>query len=131
MDQSKIKILVVEDDRQVSFHMCRMLKDAGYAVAAAFNLQDALDKFNSEKPDICVIDVYLKFLTLTESGLDFFRIASESKHSFKSIIVSGYCDDKMQEEIRQMPIDVFMPKPLDPEEFRTAVAKIAQDILPH
>jgi DNA-binding response OmpR family regulator len=127
-ESNGIKVLVVEDDRETSFHMCRMLTDLGYTVFAAYDLQEALDKFNKENPDICVIDVYLRFLTLEESGIDFFRAAQKSGKKFKSIIVSGCCNDELQEEIRNMPIDIFMPKPLDTDEFRAAVNKMAKEV---
>ena len=127
--KTPIKILVVEDDRDVSYHMCRMLKAQGYVVFPAYNLQEALAAFDKEKPDICVIDVYLRFLSMEESGIDFFRIASKSEHKFKSVIVSGFCDDKMVEEIQHMPVDLFMPKPLDTDEFRNAIKKLANETL--
>ena len=125
---SDIKILIVEDDRDISFYMGRMLTSLGYTVFPAYALKEGLDKFNKESPDICVIDVYLRPLTLEESGIDFFRAALATGKKFKSLIVSGFCDEDLQEEIRRMPIDLFMPKPLDTDEFRAAINKLAESV---
>ena len=69
------KILVVEDDAELSRVMCLELSHEGYDVVSAEDGRIALEKIASEKPDLVLLDVMLPRL----SGLEVLRkIRAES-----------------------------------------------------
>lgn len=63
------KILVVEDDSELSRVMCLELSHEGYDVVPAEDGRIALEKIASEKPDLVLLDVMLPRL----SGLEVLR----------------------------------------------------------
>lgn len=67
MPNSKIKILLIEDERE----MAQMYKDkfveAGFDIFLAFTASDGLKKAKKEKPDLVVLDILLP----TDNGISF------------------------------------------------------------
>ena len=64
-----MKILIVEDDPGISDFIIPELEHEGYDTCLAVTGRDALDKFESEKPDFILLDVMLPEL----NGLEVLR----------------------------------------------------------
>ena len=124
MPQRDVKVLIVEDDREVAGHMRNLLGRHGYIAVSAYDMAEGLEKFEREKPDICVVDVYLT-ITLNESGIDFLEAAYKTGHNFKSLVISGRCDEALKAAILKLPIDFFLEKPIEPAQFVSAVDDLA------
>ncbi|MDD2973318.1 MAG: response regulator transcription factor [Lachnospiraceae bacterium] len=60
---TKDKILVVEDDRDLSFIACTQLEEMGYLTEAAYSGEDAKESLNSEQFDIILLDMMLQDTT--------------------------------------------------------------------
>lgn len=58
-----IKVLVVEDDKGISDFIIPELQYEGFEVCLAENGRQALEKFESEKPDLILLDVMLPELS--------------------------------------------------------------------
>ena len=54
-----IKILVVEDERDLNRFVCISLRNAGYEVSTAYDGQEALDKLECEKFDLVLTDIMM------------------------------------------------------------------------
>jgi len=54
-----MRVLLVEDEHKISAYVKRGLEEAGYAVDAVFNGQDALDWAMSAQYDLIILDVML------------------------------------------------------------------------
>ena len=52
-----IRILVVEDDRDISALIQLALKNAGYDVFAAFDGQEGANLLETQKFDLCLLDI--------------------------------------------------------------------------
>jgi DNA-binding NtrC family response regulator len=124
MKRSEIKILVIDDETEVLGHMCRLFEREGYQVFSAENMAEGIAVFKVNLPHLCIVDVCLTMFSMRESGIDFLREVMKLSQPFKSIVVSGRCKPETIEEIEQMPIDMFMLKPLDTDKLREAVVKI-------
>ena len=64
-----MKILIVEDDPGISDFVIPELEHEGYETSLAVTGRDALDKFESEKPDFILLDIMLPEL----NGLEVLR----------------------------------------------------------
>ena len=64
-----MKILIVEDDAGISDFIIPELEHEGYTTSLAVTGREALDKFESEKPDLILLDIMLPEL----NGLEVLR----------------------------------------------------------
>jgi CheY-like chemotaxis protein len=53
------RLLVVDDEESVRGLICRILRDNGYAVEAAVDGKDALDKVAAARPDLIILDLMM------------------------------------------------------------------------
>lgn len=58
-EQTKKKILVIEDDRSLQNALVEMLTQEKYETVSAFDGEDGLQKINEEKPDLVLLDIVL------------------------------------------------------------------------
>ncbi len=66
MDNSDIRVLVVDDDPDILFATMRILKKEGYEVAGAETGAECLEKAVDELPDLILLDVVLPDISGTE-----------------------------------------------------------------
>jgi DNA-binding response OmpR family regulator len=59
MENEKIKILLAEDDRNLGTILRTYLEAKGYAPKLCVNGEEALDTFNKEPFDFCIVDVMM------------------------------------------------------------------------
>ena len=60
MDESiKQKILIVEDDRALQSALVEMLTQEGYETVSAFDGEEGVQKVETEKPDLILLDLIL------------------------------------------------------------------------
>ena len=82
----KVKILIVDDDKNLCENIEKILIYEGYSVKTAFDGPKALQIIRSEKIDIVLLDLIMPKM----SGLDvFYKIRSIDKN-MKIIILTGY-----------------------------------------
>ena len=55
----KMKILVVDDEKDICFYIKSMLEKEGYDVSTAFNGTEGLQKATGERPDLILLDIML------------------------------------------------------------------------
>lgn len=59
MTENKQKILIVEDDRALQSAMVEILAQEGYETASAFDGEEGVQKAETEKPDLILLDLIL------------------------------------------------------------------------
>ena len=82
------KILIIDDEKDICFLISEILKDEKYLTDSALNSDEALQKFNNNKPDLVILDVWL-----SKSKLDGIEILKEFKkidNKIPIIIISGH-----------------------------------------
>lgn len=81
------KILLVEDDPQLSLTYSILLKKLGYTLEVAFNGEEALEKLKSYTPHLVLLDIRMPRM----DGIEFLRHADMEKKfpSTKIIIFSN------------------------------------------
>jgi len=58
-DLQKKKILIIEDDRALQSAMLEILAQEGYETASAYDGEEGVQKANTEKPDLILLDLIL------------------------------------------------------------------------
>lgn len=115
------RILLVEDDHDVARAMAVRLRSKRYALSIASDAISAMSLTRKEKPDLIVLDLGLP-------GGDGFTIMQRLKNNadfmlIPIIVVSAR--DPLINECRALEAgaELFFQKPVDNEEFLTAVEK--------
>lgn len=104
-----IRILVVEDDRDISALIQLALKNAGYDVFAAFDGQEGANLLETQKFELCLLDIMLPQI----SGYELFSYINE--YSIPVIFINRARGTGRQAEGFRMGADDYIVKPFEIE----------------
>ena len=107
----KEKILVVDDDRNICDLLRMYLEKEGYAVAMAYNGRDAVNMFNSESPDLVLLDIMLP-------QLDGWQVCREIRKVSEKPIIMITAKDEVFDKVLGLELgaDDYITKPFDTKE---------------
>lgn len=110
-DSDKSKILIVEDNAQISGFISQILRDR-YTTFTAENGRSGLAIAASIIPDLIIVDEMMPIM----SGLEMVRRIKQQPRlsSIPVIMLTAKSDNKTENESIKLGIDVFMAKPFDP-----------------
>ena len=115
-------ILIAEDDDLIIMFMKKIFEDAGYKVILATDGEDAVEKFRDKRNEISIIlsDVIIP----KKNGLEIVEEAKRLKPSVKTVFISGYTADFLQEKgVLDGEIDIIT-KPFIKEELLRRVREV-------
>lgn len=110
------KILIVEDDLKIQKLLIDYISASGYTAIAASAGNEAIKLFNSENPDLALLDVMLPEV----DGFELCRLFRESS-SLPIIMLSSKKEDTDKILALGLGADDYMEKPFSP---RLLIAKI-------
>lgn len=115
-----LKILVIEDNEADAQKLTGLLENSGYAVCGvAANLAEALQLFDSQKPDVCVIDIYLQG---RQEGIDFARHMSHNDQYKRPFIFLTNATDKVTFDMARLTNPCsYLLKPFNELEMQYAI----------
>jgi adenylate cyclase len=112
----KAKVLIVDDEPFNVDVLQQELEDLNYEIITAFNGREALDKINSEQPDLILLDLMMPVL-------DGFAVLAEIKadtflRTTPVIIVSAANDSKSVVKGIKQGADDYITKPIDADHLK-------------
>lgn len=113
------KVLVVEDDRAIREMVIAALAEDGYAVAAARNGAEALDRCRVFSPDVIVLDLMMPEV----DGIEFLKRRPTVGCAAPVIVMSAALH--RQTLPAEVAIDAFIEKPFALDTFLDTVAACA------
>jgi len=105
------RVLVVDDDPVVGKSFERVLSPKGYAVIAAADGAEALDKLARERYDVVFTDIRMPDM----DGLEVAQRIKAANPWLPVVIVTGYGSEANEIKARQIGVSRFLHKPLTPE----------------
>lgn len=130
----KKKILVIDDEPDVTTYLVSLFEDNGFAVSSAADGEEGLKKAKAEKPDLITLDISMP----EKSGVRFYREIKEDPNlkDVPIVIVTGvestYDGGSGQDFQRFLstrkrvpPPDAFIQKPVEEDELLGTVKKLA------
>lgn len=108
----KVKILIAEDDPNMGMVLKEFLKAKGFDITHAINGKEALEKFNSEPFDFCMLDVMMPIK-------DGFTLAQEIRKMDSNIPIIFLTAKSMKEDTikgLKLGADDYITKPFNMEE---------------
>ena len=93
---SEKKILVVDDEPDVREFLASCIEDAGFTVSTAVDGQDALEKIESDMPDLVTLDMVMP----RKSGIQFIRALRDNNiyANLPIIVITAHARDEFGSE---------------------------------
>ncbi|NVN98622.1 MAG: response regulator [Geobacteraceae bacterium] len=124
-----IKLLCVDDERNVLRALERIFMDDDYEILTAASGEDGLSIF-AENPDISVVISDYRMPGM--NGVEFLSQVCEKYPNTVRIVLSGYADTtSVVSAINEGQIYKFVSKPWSDEELRQTVAKAVESFALH
>ncbi len=122
----KKKILIVEDEQDISVYLAALFDDNGYETVTALDGLKGFDMAKTEKPDLITLDMAMP----EQSGVRLFRKFREDPEILKIpvVIITGIGEDMETffAKLKGFPSpEGFMAKPIEAD----ALLKMVGDIL--
>lgn len=116
------EILIIDDDKDMSFTLCRMVDGMGHVSQDAFTLKEGLAKAAAGRFDIVFLDVRLP----DGNGLSIIPKLQETPAPPEIIIVTAYGDPGGAELALKSGVWDYLTKPLELNEIRLSVTRALQ-----
>jgi CheY-like chemotaxis protein len=116
------KILLVDDEPDIVAVVSTILKCSGYAVITAGDGQQAIDKAQSEKPDLILLD---KKMPIMDGQTTLLKLQANEKTSDIPVIMLTSCTDGEDIELAQKGgAAEYIAKPFDRPVLLEKVARV-------
>jgi CheY-like chemotaxis protein len=119
--EQRKKILVVDDEQLTRAVLQHNVILAGYDVIVASNGREAMQKIQEVTPDLIVVDLVMPDM----NGFEMLRRIRSNKETMQTpvIVVSALQSQTDIEEAKASGADIYLTKPIKPEEFIKHVKK--------
>ena len=121
-ENKKIKVLLVDDEKDFARALSERLDSRGVAAEAVFGGKEALESIDKDEPDVMILDLKMPEI----DGMEVLRRVKKSYPNIQTIILSGHGTDSDKKEAAQLGAVDFLGKPADintlTEKIRTAFA---------
>ncbi len=121
-----IKILLVEDDVNLGFVIQDNLKKEGYKVQLCMDGVEGLQKFNSEKYDLCILDVMMP----KKDGFTLAKDIRKTNNQTPILFLTAKSEVEDKIEGLKTGADDYMTKPFNSEEFLLRVKSLLKRSVP-
>jgi UDP-3-O-[3-hydroxymyristoyl] N-acetylglucosamine deacetylase len=102
------KVLIIDDEKQILDSLSAILKDDGFEVFTAKEGREGLNLFDTVKPEIVLLDVWMPEL----DGLQVLKMIKEKKKDAIVIVISGHGTISTAVEAVKVGAYDFLEKPL-------------------
>jgi DNA-binding response OmpR family regulator len=103
------RLLIVDDDKDIVEILSKKLSEAGYAISAAFDGEEALAKVKEDNPDIILLDLMMP-------KLNGFEVLKQVRQNFQDkwrpvIIISAKTELDSFKACHKLEADHYLTKP--------------------
>jgi len=107
MEAPKRKILIVEDNLEITEVLRRFLEYQGFQVSYALNGQTAMEKVSCESPDVVLLDLVLPDIP----GKEVLKRIKAINDETAVIIITGYGGEEVAVDVMKAGADDYLAKP--------------------
>lgn len=116
------KILIVDDAAFTRSIHKQIVVSAGYEAIEASCGAQAIEKFDSEKPDVVMVDLLMPDM----DGMDVVKKIREKDSTAKIIVCSADKQKFRQDDAKAAGAIAFFPKPVNPEKLMEILKQISE-----
>jgi two-component system, NtrC family, nitrogen regulation response regulator NtrX len=107
------EILVIDDNADIRFLICNILKEQNFEVRSAANYDQALLEITKRLPDLAIIDIKLD--KPDKDGIDLLKHVIEKNKLIPVIMISGHATVQIAVEAIRLGAYEFIEKPFSKE----------------
>ena len=107
----KRKILIVDDDPEIVKMVSLFLKDQGFEFITAPNGREAIEKVQSELPELVLLDLNLPDM----NGKEILKRIKEVNGDIATIVITGYGGERVAIDLMKAGATDFISKPFEVE----------------
>jgi DNA-binding response OmpR family regulator len=104
-----MKILIAEDDSLVLKTMELLLKKEGYEIISCLDGLEAMEKIQTQQPDLIILDIMLPYI----SGLEIVGTVKQNISSAPIIVISAMGQQAVVDEAMKLGADDYISKPFN------------------
>jgi two-component system phosphate regulon response regulator OmpR len=124
MDNSKIHILIVDDDDKIRDLLKQYLKGNNFLVSTAINASDAEEKLKIVKFDLAIVDIMMP-------GKDGLQLTKEIREKIDLPIILLTAKGEAEDRVRGLELGAedYLPKPFEPKELLLRIKNVIKRII--
>ena len=124
MTESKIQILVLDDEEIVGKRLKTALEKSGYAVEVFKDSREAVKRIAEKEFDIVVTDIRMEEI----DGMEVLEHVLKRSGRTKVIIITGYATVEVAREALTRGAFDFIVKPFKPDDLREIITRAIAEI---
>ena len=117
----KNEILVIDDNADIRFLICNILKEKGYMIRSAANFDQAMLEIKTKLPDLAIIDIKLD--KSDKDGIDLLKLAIQRNKDLPVIMISGHANVQVAVEAIRIGAYEFVEKPFSSDKLLNYVKR--------
>ncbi len=117
----KREILVVDDNSDIRFLICNILKEKDYSVRSAANYDQAVFEIKKKTPDLAIIDIKLD--KGDRDGIDLLKLLIKINKNVPVIMISGHANVQVAVDAIRLGAYEFVEKPFSSEKILNYVKR--------
>ena len=119
--KTKKKILIVEDNLDLTYILLRVVENAGYDSILAVNGKEAVEMADSQRPDLILMDIMMPEM----NGFEATRLIRENPKTrlIPIIAVTAMSSAKDREDCLKCGCSDYMSKPFTPSQLAANIEK--------
>ncbi|MDB9744619.1 sigma-54 dependent transcriptional regulator [Pelagibacteraceae bacterium] len=107
------EILVIDDNSDIRFLICNILKEQNFQVRSAANYDQAELEISKRLPDLAIIDIKLD--KPDKDGIDLLKLITKKNNLIPAIMISGHATVQIAVEAIRLGAYEFIEKPFSKE----------------
>ena len=115
------EILVIDDNPDIRFLICNILKEKKFNVRSAANYDQAVIEINRKIPDLAIIDIKLD--KTDKDGIDLLKLIIKKEKLIPVIMISGHASVQIAVEAIRLGAYEFIEKPFSTEKILNYVKR--------
>ena len=120
------EILVIDDNSDIRFLICNILKDNGYIVRSAANYDQAINEIKNKLPVLALIDIKLD--KSDKDGIDILKFIMNIEKNLPVIMISGHANVQVAVEAIRLGAYEFVEKPFSSEKILNYVSRALESL---
>ena len=117
----KSEILVIDDNPDIRFLICNILKENGYKIRSAANYMQAVKEVKTKLPNLAIVDIKLD--KGDKDGIDLLKLFISIDKNLPVIMISGHANVQVAVEAIRIGAYEFLEKPFSSEKLLNYVKR--------
>ena len=120
------EIFVIDDNPDIRFLICNILKEQNFNVRSAANYDQAVLEINKKLPDLAIVDIKLD--KTDKDGIDLLKLIIKKNKLTPVIMISGHATVQIAVEAIRLGAYEFIEKPFSTDKILNYVKRALETV---